>query len=199
MSAAYISINQRQYLELHDIGIGAFSPLAGFMTEDEFASVVETLRLPGGSVFPLPVVLDLTDEQANLARGSDRIVLDFQGQEVGEVSPESMFRCDKQTVAAKVFGTGDVNHPGVEHFLSMGEWFVGGPVNLTKSPVFEFSGYDLTPEQTRSHFAQQGWDTVVGFQTRNVPHRAHEYLLRLGLEMADGLFIQTPGGPQEAG
>lgn len=199
MSVANLSINLRQYLELHDIGIGAFAPLDGFMLEDEFASVVETMRLPDGSVFPLPVVLDLTDEQARQARAATTLTLNFEGQDVAEVAPEGLFTCEKLTVAEQVFGTTDQNHPGVAHFLSMGDWFVGGPVVLKKKMALEFSDYDRTPEETRAHFARQGWNTVVGFQTRNVPHRAHEYLLRMGLELADGLFVQPLVGRKKRG
>ena len=199
MSNATLPINRQQYLELHDIGIGAFAPLDGFMTEEEFGSVVETMRLPDGSVFPLPVVLDLNGQQARQARAADSLTLTFQGQDVGEVTPESIFTCNKKTVAKQVFGTNDINHPGVAHFLSMGDWFAGGPVRLSRRLGFEFSDYDLTPQETRAHFDQQGWKTVVGFQTRNVPHRAHEYLLRMGLELADGLFVQPLVGRKKQG
>jgi len=199
MTEFTIPINQRQYLELHDIGIGVFDPVDGFMSEDEFSSVVESMRLPNGSVFPLPVVLDLTDEQAQQARKADKLKLTFEGTEVGGVEPSGIFSCDKKLVAEKVFGTNDENHPGVAHFLAMGDSFVGGAVHLKERMSFEFSDYDLTPVETKRHFADKEWNTVVGFQTRNVPHRAHEHLLRLGLEMADGLFIQPLVGRKKQG
>ena len=199
MSAVQLSINRRQYLELQNIGVGAFAPLDGFMTEDEFTSVVETMRLPEGQVFPLPVVLDLTRERAEEAHSADPLVLTFEGEEVGELVPESVFSCDKDAVAQRVFGTCDVRHPGVAHLLRMGEFFVGGSVRLTRRASFEFSPYDLTPDETRAHFEREGWTTVVGFQTRNVPHRAHEHLLRLALERADGLFIQPLVGTRKRG
>lgn len=199
MSQATLAINQRQYLELRDIGIGAFAPLDGFMKEEEFASVVESMRLPSGELFPLPVVLDLTHEQAKWVKCTRQLKLIYMGEEVGEMFPESVFTCDKKTVSDQVFGTHDPIHPGVAHFSSIGDWFVGGPIRLSKRLEFEFSEYDLSPEETRAHFAEQGWKTVVGFQTRNVPHRAHEYLLRMGLELADGLFIQPLVGRKKRG
>lgn len=194
-----LSINRRQYLELEKIAIGAFRPLSGFMNEEEFVSVVETMRLPGGSPFSLPVVLDVTREQARDLRGVGRLRLIFEGVEVGEVVPESIYTCDKRAAAQQVFGTCEMRHPGVEHFFRIGEYFVGGPVRLIQRVSFEFSDYELTPDQTREHFMKQGWQTVAGFQTRNLPHRAHEYLQRLALEQVDGLFIQPLVGRKKCG
>lgn len=194
-----IFINRRQYFELEKIAIGAFAPLSGFMDEAEFYSVVEQMRMPDGALFPLPVVLDVTSDQAKVAHGEHRLSLVFGGCEVGEIVPRSVYRCDKEAVSEKVFGTRDLRHPGVAHFLRMGDFFIGGPVLLTRRMFFEFSRYEFTPEETRSHFAKRGWRTIVGFQTRNVPHRAHEYLLRLALEQADGLFIQPLVGRKKRG
>lgn len=194
-----ILINRRQYLELEKIAFGSFAPLCGFMDQAEFHSVVEEMRLPNGAVFPLPVVLDVTDDQAKIARSAGRLSLVFEGNSVGEITPTSVYTCDKEAVSAKVFGTRDTRHPGVAHFLRMGRFLIGGPVRLIQRMFFEFSQYEFTPEETRSHFASRGWRTIVGFQTRNVPHRAHEYLLRLALEQADGLFIQPLVGRKKRG
>lgn len=196
---AELAINRRQYLELEKIAFGAFAPLRGFMKEDEFDHVVEHMRLPDGSPFPLPVVLDVTSEQAKAVRAAGRVTLTFEGLEVGEVIPESIYKCDKEAVAQKVFETRDSHHPGVAHFLVMGDYFVGGPVRLIQRAYFDFSEYELTPAETRAHFAERGWGEIVGFQTRNVPHRAHEYLLRLALEQGDGLFIQPLIGTRKRG
>lgn len=199
MKSVRIDIKQRQYLELENLALGAFSPLHGFMKEDEFTSVVQTMHLPDGQLFPLPVVLDLTPDQAKETAGADRIRLIFEGKEVGEIIPKSVFSCDKEAVADKIFGTRDTAHPGVAQWLRMGGCFVGGPVSLDHRVSMEFSEFDLTPAETRAHFTDQGWDTIVGFQTRNVPHRAHEYLLRLALERSDGLFIQPLVGLKKRG
>ena len=199
MSEAFLPINRRQYLELQNLGQGAFAPLYGFMTEAEFGSVVETMYLPSGDVFSLPVVLDIDPDQVRQAGKADKLKLTFHGQEVGVVIPESVFTCNKPTVAEQVFGTVDEKHPGVAHFMSMNDWFLGGAVELRQGLSFEFSDYELTPRETRAYFTQRGWETVVGFQTRNVPHRAHEYLLRLGLEITDGLFIQPLVGQKKRG
>jgi sulfate adenylyltransferase len=196
---AELVLYRRQYLELEKIALGAFGPLSGFMNEDEFVSVVERMRLPGGAPFPLPVVLDLSPDQVAQVRGAARVALVFDGDEVGELVPESIFRCDKLDVAYKVFGTRDPAHPGVGHFLRLGDAFAGGRVQLTRRAHFDFSEYDLTPAETRARFLAQGWKTVCGFQTRNVPHRAHEYLQRTALEQCDALFIQPLVGAKKRG
>jgi sulfate adenylyltransferase len=199
MKTAKVVINKRQYLELEKISIGAFTPLTGFMKKDEFFSVVNDLHLLDGSLFPIPVVLDLNKEQASLCEKMEKLILVYGETEVGSVKPESIFTCDKKSVARKVFGTEDEAHPGVKHFYCMGDYFVGGEVQLYAKVKFDFSEYEFTPQETKSYFKEKGWETIVGFQTRNVPHRAHEYLQRLGLELVDGLFIQPLVGRKKSG
>jgi len=194
-----LTLTQRQYLDLEKLSLGAFAPLGGFMREEEFLSVVERMRLPDGNPFPLPVVLDVSAEQARALRGGQSIRLDFQGLEVGEVVPESVYTCHKASVAAKLFGTDDPRHPGVAYFSQMGDWFIGGTVRLLKRVSFDFSAYELTPAEAQAHCRSHGWKTMAGFQTRNVPHRAHEYLQRLALTLVDGLFIQPLVGWKKRG
>lgn len=194
-----LHINQRQYLELEKIALGAFMPLTGFMNAAEFNGAVDRMRLPQGEPFPLPVVLDITAEQARAVRGASCISLVFRGTEVGRVFPEDLYTCDKERVALQVFGTKSASHPGVAHFFRMGDYFVGGRVEHTRRVEFEFSAYEITPAQARAHFARCGWQKIVGFQTRNVPHRAHEYLQRVALELADGIFIQPLVGRKKRG
>ena len=194
-----IALNRDQYLEMEKIALGAFAPLGGFMTEADFTSVVERLRLTTDEPFPLPVVLDVDRDTATRARGRPRVVLTYGGEQVGEMVPESIFSCDKDAVARTIFGTDDRYHPGYQRFVSGGEMFVGGRVELRKRAELDISAYELTPEETKSIFIERGWKTIVGFQTRNVPHRAHEYLQRVALEHVDGLFIQPLVGRKKAG
>ena len=194
-----LTLNRHQYLELEKLHLGAFAPLQGFMTEGQFHSVVDSLRLPDGEVFPLPVMLDLSADDKDRVKGRPRVTLCYEGEEVGEIEPQSLFNCDKRDVAMKVFGSDDKAHPGVAFLNQMQDWFVGGPVRLTKRLAIDVSVWELTPEQTRAEFKRRGWQTVVGFQTRNVPHRAHEYLQRVALEQVDGLFIQPLVGWKKEG
>ncbi len=194
-----LALSKFQYLELEKIGFGAFAPLDGFMNEDEVGSVADTMRLPSGQVFPLPVVLDLSAQDAHRLKGCARVALTFEDQEVGSLSPECFFRPNKAALATKIFGTDDANHPGVAHLFSMGEFFAGGPVRFLTRAQLDISPYELTPTETRRIFADRGWKSIVGFQTRNVPHRAHEYLQRVGLETSDGLFVQPLVGRKKVG
>ncbi|MBM3527063.1 MAG: sulfate adenylyltransferase [Alphaproteobacteria bacterium] len=193
------ALSRSQYLELEKLALGVFQPLPGFMNEDEFRGVVSRMRLPDGAPFPLPVVLDVDAETAARMRGRPAVTLTYEGEEVGRVAPESIFTCDKDSVARQVFGTDDSAHPGVEFFYRGGDHFVGGPVMLTRRVELDVNKDEMTPAETRAEFARRGWKTVVGFQTRNVPHRAHEYLQRVALEVADGLFIQPLIGRKKKG
>jgi sulfate adenylyltransferase len=192
-------LNRQQYLELEKLGLGAFSPQQGFMNEDEVRSVADGMRLPGGEPFPIPIILDLSPEDAERLKGTPRVALVFEGTEVGEISPENFFRPDKGKLAKQVYGTDEVAHPGVAHLMEQGEVFVGGPVLLKQRVELDISEYELTPEQTKARFVELGWQSVIGFQTRNVPHRAHEYLQRVGLETSDGLFVQPLVGRKKKG
>ena len=192
-------LNKRQYLELEKIGLGALAPLDGFMSQAAFRSVVAEMRLPSGAVFPLPVVLDVDARFADSLVPGRAISLSYEGATVGEVDVSDVYTCDKTAVAAQVYGTSDPAHAGVAHFLRMGSHFVGGCARLIRRVVFEFSTHELTPVQTREQFAENRWQTVAGFQTRNVPHRAHEYLQRTALELVDGLFIQPLVGYKKRG
>ncbi len=194
-----LHLNRTQYLEFEKLALGAFEPLSGFMNEAEFHSVVDDMRLPSGEVFPLPVLLDVDSKRADSLRGADRVALIHDGIEVGEIRIESLFRCDREDTVLKVFGTNDEAHPGVRFFLGGSDYFVGGPVTLKQRVASPDATEELTPAQTREAFARRGWETVVGFQTRNVPHRAHEYLQRVALEHVDGLFVQPLIGRKKRG
>ena len=194
-----VTINRDQYLELEKIALGAFAPLTGFMNEQEFSSVVETLRLPAGDVFSLPVVLDVEENSAIAMRNANVVELVFDGITVGTLKPQDFFSCDRQYVAKKLYGTEDSMHPGVRNFYGLKPVFVGGEVSLLRRAQFDISKYELTPSETRQMFEKLGWKRVVGFQTRNVPHRAHEHLLRVALEYSDGLFVQPLVGRKRTG
>ncbi len=194
-----ITLTRDQYLEFEKIALGAFAPLQGFMNEADFRGVVARMRLADGTPFTLPVVLDVTAEEARGLRGAGRVALVYEGVEVGEMSPESFYSCDKEADAQAIFGTAEKAHPGAASFLAMGETFIGGPVKLKQRAELDISGDELTPAQTKAIFAERGFETVVGFQTRNVPHRAHEYHQRVALELYSGLFVQPLVGRKKNG
>ena len=194
-----LALHRRQYLELEKLALGVFAPVRGFMSQKEFSSVVQDMHLTGGEPFPLPIVLDVTAEQARALESVARAELTFNGETVGELDVESIFDCDKREAAEKIYGTTDTRHPGVRGFFSLGTHFVGGPVRLHRRAGFDFSEDEWTPAETRAWFGKRGWKTIAGFQTRNVPHLGHEYLLRLALEQCEGLFIQPLVGRKKSG
>jgi len=196
---AELVLNRHQYLEMEKLGLGAFAPLDGFMNEDQVRSVADDMRLPSGEPYTIPVLLDLRPDEAERLMGAPRVALIYEGVEVGELAPESFFTPDKADLAGKVFTTTDTDHPGVAHLMTMGSTFVGGPIKLRERVKLDISEYELTPAQTKAIFTERGWKSIIGFQTRNVPHRAHEYLHRVGLETSDGLFVQPLVGRKKPG
>lgn len=194
-----ILINLDQYLELEKISSGAFAPLLGFMTESEFYSVIDTMRLPSGDLFSIPIFLDISKSDADKIQGKSKVELIFNNEMVGEIIPESVFTLDKKTIAQFFFGTDDKTHPGLDHFMKRGDYFVGGPVSLTKKIEHPISKYEVTPAQSKLIFQNNNWDTIAAFHTRNVPHRAHEWLQRMALELCDGLFIHPILGRKKSG
>ncbi len=199
MSELSISLRLDQYLELEKIHLGAFLPLDHFMNESEFNSVVTSLYLEDGIVFPIPIVLDVTQTIAERAKQVPIVNLLYNGVTVGTIEPESIYTCDKSTVAQHIYGTSESAHPGVERFYQSGDWFIGGKTKLLQRIEHDISKYEFTPLQTQTIFNERGWKTIVGFQTRNVPHRAHEYLQRVALEHVDGLFVQPLIGQKKNG
>ena len=194
-----LALNRNQYLELEKIALGAFAPLDGFMNEAQFRTVTETMRLPSGDVFSIPVVLDIGDDDARQLKAAPSLDLLHDGVCVGRLWPSDFYGCDRTAAARHVFGTDDMSHPGVAYFMALKPVFVGGRVELLRRATFDISADELTPAQTRAAFKARGWRTVAGFQTRNVPHRAHEYLQRVALEHVDGLFVQPLVGHKRDG
>jgi len=194
-----IELRFDQYLEAEKISIGALDPLVGFMGEDDFWSVVADMRLANGQVFSLPVTLDIDEEVANSLRSSTTADLCFAGKTIGTIEINSIFTCKKQAVAEKIFGTDLDRHPGVARFYRMNSHFVGGKVKLSRQDQSTEPWGEMSPRQTIDFFKKLNWKSIVGFQTRNIPHKAHEYLHRIALEVSDGLFIQPLIGARKKG
>jgi len=195
-----LEISKDHYLELEKLALGVFAPLKGFMGEEDFHSCVNDYRLASGAVFPVPILFDIVESDHTKISRLASVDLFFEGKKVGTLFPQSFFRvADKTVVAKKIFGTDSLDHPGVKNFLATKEYFVGGPVEMHVRPQFEFAKYEFTPQETREYFKSMNWNTIVGFQTRNVPHRAHEYLQKVALETVDGLLIQPLVGKKKNG
>ncbi len=176
--------------DLELIAVGGFSPLEGFMTERQYRSVVETMHLPDGLPWSLPVTLSASREEAASLKDGGRVGLaGAAGEPLAVLELEERFDYDRGAEAQAVYRTTDSTHPGVAALYAQGEVLLGGRVTLFRRPPAPFAEHRLTPAQTRAAFAERGWRTVVGFQTRNPVHRAHEYIQKCALETVDGLLL----------
>ncbi len=186
-----ISLNERQISDLELIAIGAASPLTGFLSQADYESVVHTMHLANGLPWSIPITLAVTAEvAAGLKPGGKAALTDGDGTLLATITVRDTYSYDKKVEAQNVYTTTDEAHPGVAAVYAQPDTLVGGDVDVIALPAHgDFPEYYLTPAQTRAHFAEQGWHTVVGFQTRNPVHRAHEYLQKVALEMVDGLLL----------
>ncbi len=173
------------------LGTGALAPLDGFMDAQQYESTVGGMTLPDGTTIGLPVLLSVTAEEAREIREGEEIaLLDAARRLRGRMVVREKFRRDAVREAREAYGTTDEEHPGVRMLRSLPEHCLSGPVDLLAPPADERFGEHLrTPRQVRELFRERGWTTVVGFQTRNPIHRAHEYLTKCALETVDGLLL----------
>ena len=189
-SLPHLQIGSRQMADLEMLANGAYSPLGGFMKRADYLSVVHTMHLSNGLPWPLPVTLPVRSEQAaTLKEGTQVALVDAQGLPQAILMIEEKFGYDKEHEASQVYRTTEEAHPGVKVLYQQGEVLLGGPVRVVELQHQAFAKYRFTPTQSRLQFAGRGWKRVVGFQTRNPVHRAHEYIQKCALETVDGLYL----------
>jgi len=199
-AAPAILLDEREHSDLEMLATGAFSPLRGFLKADDYNSVVSCMRLSGGTVWPIPVTLSIAEgEREALRPGEWAGLKSSEGELVGAVRVEEIFQMDPEVEAERVYGTTDRAHPGVAYLARRSPWLVGGEVVLVQRRLEPFGRYRLTPQETRREAARRGWRRVVGFQTRNPLHRAHEYLVRCAMELCDGLLLSPLVGETKRG
>ena len=186
-----VTLNDRELSDLEMIAIGAFSPLEGFMKKDDYHSVMDNMKLSNGLPWTIPITLSVTkDEAKNLKDGEDVSLVKDEGEILAILHIEEKFSHDKEKEALQVYGTKDMAHPGVAKVFEMGDVLLGGNVSVIHRVKQEsFKKYRLDPVETRHLFKEKGWKRVVGFQTRNPIHRAHEYIQKCAMETVDGLMI----------
>jgi sulfate adenylyltransferase len=186
--------------DIENIADGTFSPLEGFMGQEDFESVVESGRLKNGLTWTIPIVLDVNDKMAAEIKDSGEVLLKNNDDHFAVLNFEEVYSFDKIGMSKAVYQTEDVKHPGVARTLAMEDKLIGGKIELIKkassSPIRK---YRMSPSEVRAEIIRRGWKTVVGFQTRNVPHVAHEMLQKAALNIYDGLFLNPMIGKKKPG
>jgi len=188
---ARVQLDERAVSDLEMIAIGGFSPLTGFMNQEDYNRVVTEMRLANGLVWSIPITLSVTEEvAAPLTEGSCLRLDNPAGQYIGVLELTQKYCYDKTHEAINVYRTNDPKHPGVQVVYNQGSVNLAGDVwLLQRDPHPQFPNYQIDPVESRQMFQAKGWNTIVGFQTRNPIHRAHEYIQKCALEIVEGLFL----------
>jgi sulfate adenylyltransferase len=195
-----VTLDNRQVTDIELLGVGALSPLNGFMGKADYDNVIDEIHLASGPVWSIPVTLGVPAEEARSLVGKEVALVTPEGVPLAVMEVAEAYDADRPREALKVYGTDEQAHPGVEAIYAQGDTLVGGAVQVfALPPKPEFPEYRLTPAQTRAYFEEKGWRTVVAFQTRNPVHRAHEYLQKVALETVDGLLLHPLVGETKEG
>jgi sulfate adenylyltransferase len=197
-----VRINSKESSDVVMLAMGAFSPLNGFMGQQDYLEVVDRMQLCSGVLWPIPITVSVTREQSKKIRiGQDIVLVDEHSNEaLAIMTVEEVFPYDRAKEAREVFGTQEEAHPGVRRIYSQGELYLGGPIRVLSEGKYprlfpEFA----RPIETRTIFAERGWSTVAAFQTRNPMHRSHEYLVKIAIEVSDGVLIHPIVGALKPG
>ena len=188
--------------DIENIADGIFSPLEGFVGEGDFQSIVKRGRLSNGLAWTVPIILDTDEQEARKMKDAGEIALatEDSNEKFAILHVEEVYSFDKIACAKSIYQTDNIKHPGVEKIVNMKDRLVGGKVDVIKrierSPLRK---YRMTPAETRAEISRKGWKSVVGFQTRNVPHVAHEMLQKAALNLYDGLFVNPLIGKKKQG
>ena len=187
--------------EIENISFGVFSPLKGFMDEEDFTSVVKKGRLANDLPWTIPIILDANEELAKKVKDSSQVALRNNGQIFGVMQIGDLYKFDKNESAKSVFQTDDPSHPGFNKFVTMQDILIAGEVKIVNTSLNNkfVDKFRLTPAESRKEIEDQGWKSTVAFQTRNVPHVAHEMLQKAALNIYDGLFINPLIGKKKIG
>ncbi len=186
-------------VDVENIAYGVFSPLEGFICKQDYDEVLERMRLSNDVPWTIPIVLDVDETSIADVKEGDDVALTYENKVIALMRIEEIYSWDKKRHVIRVYGTDDNKHPGVKKTLEMKELLIGGKIDLVNNISNPFEKYTLRPKETRVLFRERGWKTVVGFQTRNAPHRGHEYVQKAALTFVDGLFINPLVGWKKTG
>lgn len=190
-----ISITEETLQDIVNLKLGLFEPLNGFMSSLEFHSVVDDMRLPNGHVWTIPITIDVPEIDVEAFSKVDIVDAYYNNQFVAELMVQDLYHITENDIF-KIFQTKDRNHPGVKKELSRSPYRIGCKITNLNDIFLKNS---LDPIIIKEKFLSNGWKTIIGFQTRNPIHNAHEYLQRLGMELCDGLFINPLVGWKKKG
>jgi sulfate adenylyltransferase len=190
-----LKVSSREKGDLVMLGIGGFTPLAGFMGRADWQGVCDRMRTADGVFWPIPITLS-TDAAtaAGFAEGSDIALADpDDGALLAVMTVTEKYAIDKAHECQSVFRTNDPAHPGVQMVMEQGDVNLGGPVRVLSDGGFaaKYGALFMTPAETRAEFERLGWSRVAAFQTRNPMHRSHEYLAKVALEVCDGVLVHS--------
>ena len=186
--------------DIENIADGIFSPLEGVIGQDDFQSIVKFERLKNGLAWTIPIILDVDKHTATIIKDVKEVTLREGSDNFGVLYVEDIYPFDKRAAIESIYQTSDLGHPGVMKMTGMKDWLVGGKVEVIKRiPRSLLRAYRMSPTETRSEISKRGWKSIVGFQTRNVPHIAHEMLQKAALNIYDGLFISPLIGKKKPG
>lgn len=197
-----VKLDLNRQMDVEQICFGTYSPVEGFMGQQDFDSVLSNMRLANGVIWPLPIILDVSEEKADeLSIGEDIGLTDDRGEVMAILHLSEKFSFDKEDAVMKMFGTDCNDHPGVKMMRAMQPVLLGGQVDLIKGRQSETRAYELTPKQLRRLFEDRGWAKVLGFHTRNVLHKGHEFMQLKAMEdeNCDGLLVQPVVGKKKLG
>lgn len=186
-----VQLSERSLSDLVLIAIGGFSPLTGFMEQQDYDPVVTDMRLANGLPWSVPITLPVSEEVAEPLKEGSWVRLDApDGRFVGVLELTQKYRYNKALEAVNVYRTEDTKHPGVKVIYDQGPINLAGPVWLLQRDAHpQFPNYQIDPAASRKIFREKGWKSIVAFQTRNPIHRAHEYITKCALESVDALFL----------
>jgi len=198
-----VQMTSRETSDLIMIGIGAFSPVDGFMRRKDWEGICQEFKMANGVFWPIPITLSVsTDVASGLREGGEVALIDGEsGELMGSMKIEEKYTVEKQYECKQIFGTEDPNHPGVAKVLAQGEFNIAGPVQVLSELDYrdQFSDLYARPEDTRAIFDERGWQTIAALQLRNPMHRSHEYVAKIALEVSDGLFVHQLVGKLKEG
>ncbi len=194
-----IELSESLVADLMNIAHGVYSPLEGFLNQEDYLSVIHDMRLSNDVPWTIPIVLDVNPEDIIDLKEGDDVALRFRNKIVALMKIEEIYGWDKKEYCRLVFKTTSSEHPGVVRTMNKKELLIGGTIDLLNELPEPFERVRLWPKETRVLFRERGWRTIVGFQTRNVPHLGHEYVQKAALTFVDGLFINPLVGWKKPG